>query len=147
MTTILKNTVHIKYKQLTKEDRFELQKCLERGLNLTECGKYLHCSTSTIKKEIDRSKELRINSRYKNTCGLKFDKKSLISNTPSIKIAFVPSLYNFIISVIDRHKCIFISYFLHKTSVLYNNKFELLNTTHSLIIIVHIHYLLYNRFV
>ena len=34
MTT--KNTVHTKYKQLTKEDCFELQKCLERGQDQLE---------------------------------------------------------------------------------------------------------------
>lgn len=40
-------------------------------MNLTDISKYLHCSISTVKKEIDRNKVLKIESRYKNICGLK----------------------------------------------------------------------------
>ena len=75
MATISEKGIHEKYKQLEKEDRYNLQKCIERGLNLTDCGKYLHCSASTVKKEIDRNKELQINLKYKNRCGLKYECK------------------------------------------------------------------------
>ena len=71
MATIFKEEIHKKYKQLNNEDRLSLERCLQRGMNLTDISKYLNCSISTVKKEIDRNKVLKIASRYKNTCGLK----------------------------------------------------------------------------
>ena len=71
MAEIVKQKIHERNKQLTNEERFDLQKCLERGLNLTDTAKYLHCSISTVKKEIDRNKILKLNLKFKNRCGLK----------------------------------------------------------------------------
>ncbi len=71
MVQIVSKKIHERNKQLTKDDRFELVKCLEREFNLTDTAKYLHCSISTVKREIDRNKTLKLNIKAKNKCGLK----------------------------------------------------------------------------
>lgn len=68
---VIEERQHVKSKHLTNEDRESLYKCLLRSLNLTDTAKYLKCDVSTVKKEIDRNKILKINARYKNACGRK----------------------------------------------------------------------------
>lgn len=63
--------IHVKFKHLLMEDRESLYKCLQRGLNLTDTAKYLHCDASTVKREIDRNKTLKVLGLYKNKCGNK----------------------------------------------------------------------------
>jgi IS30 family transposase len=71
MANIQEKTGHQKFKQLNSTERTEIANCLARGLNLTDTARVLNCSISTIKKEIDRNKTLKINQIYKNCCGLK----------------------------------------------------------------------------
>lgn len=71
MATHFNEEIHTKNKHLTFDDRIALGNCLQRAMNLTDTAKYLHCSIATVKKEIDRNKELKINQRYRNLCGLK----------------------------------------------------------------------------
>ena len=61
MAKIVKQKIHKRNKQWTSDERFDLQKCLKRQLNLTDTAKYLHCSISTIKREIDRNKVFKLN--------------------------------------------------------------------------------------
>lgn len=63
--------IHQKSKQLTFNDREKIADCLNRGFNLTSTAYFLNCDISTIKKEIDRNKELLILEKSKNKCGLK----------------------------------------------------------------------------
>ncbi len=62
-------TIHQKGKQLTYNDFLEIAACLNRGLNLTDTAKYLHCHVSTVKREIDRHKQIKIYTLHKNLCG------------------------------------------------------------------------------
>ena len=45
--------IHTHNKHLTTQDYHSISECLQRGLNLTDTAKYIHCSVSTIKKIID----------------------------------------------------------------------------------------------
>ncbi|HKM03890.1 MAG TPA: IS30 family transposase [Lachnospiraceae bacterium] len=65
-----KDSIHVASKQLTISDRQAIYSCLERGMNLTDTAKYVHASISTIKREIDRNKQLKI-LNMKNNCGKK----------------------------------------------------------------------------
>lgn len=65
--------IHEKNKQLTLSDRNLLLGCLERDLNLTDTGKFLHCSTSTVKREIDKHKTLKVCGKNKSQCGNKVE--------------------------------------------------------------------------
>lgn len=51
--------IHTHNKHLTTQDYHSISECLQRGLNLTDTAKYIHCSVSTIKKIIDRNKILK----------------------------------------------------------------------------------------
>ncbi len=55
-----KDSIHVASKQLTFSDRQAIYSCLERGMNLTDTAKYVHVSISTIKREIDKNKQLKI---------------------------------------------------------------------------------------
>lgn len=48
-----------------------IYQCALRGLNLTDTAKFINADISTVKKEIDRNKELKMYVIYKNTCGKK----------------------------------------------------------------------------
>ena len=64
--------IHTHNKHLTTQDYHSISECLQRGLNLTDTAKYIHCSVSTIKKIIDRNKILKIYPG-KNCCGKKLE--------------------------------------------------------------------------
>lgn len=82
-----KEVIHEKNKQLTLSDRNSIWSCLQRGLSLTAIGDYIQCSPSTIKREIDKHKELRINGKFANKCGYKLDctKQNMCGNSKCTK--------------------------------------------------------------
>lgn len=82
MTTEPKDYARVKFKQLTLQERLDIATCLSRGFNLTDTAKFIDCSISTVKKEIDRNKYLKVNERFKNKCGFKLtcDSHNVCSN-------------------------------------------------------------------
>ena len=62
--------IHEKNKHITESDRNDIATCLNRGFNLTDTAKFIHCSVSTIKREIDKHKVLQVNTS-RNQCGYK----------------------------------------------------------------------------
>ena len=100
--------IHTHNKHLTTQDYHSISECLQRGLNLTDTAKYIHCSVSTIKKIIDRNKILKIYPG-KNCCGKKLEcnRYNVCGNTncthkcsacTTVTTSVKPSIKNLIVS-------------------------------------------------